>query len=50
MLMTGPEAFSDAKSDAKKFVEVGDYRVAYYEEGSGQPLLLLHGCRFSSFI
>src|SRR3972149_9789420 len=40
----------DAFSRAKKFVEVGDYRVAYYEEGDGDPLLLLHGCPFSSFI
>ena len=39
-----------AFSSAKKLVEVGDYRVAYYEEGEGQPLLLLHGCPFSSFI
>ncbi len=44
--MSRPEAFS---SD-KKFVVVGDYRVAYYEGGEGQPLLLLHGCPFSSFI
>ncbi len=40
----------EAFSSAKKFVQVGDYRVAYYEEGEGQPLLLLHGCPFSSFI
>lgn len=40
----------DAFSRAKKFVDVGDYRIAYYEEGEGQPLLLLHGCPFSSFI
>ncbi|MEE8370058.1 MAG: alpha/beta hydrolase [Dehalococcoidia bacterium] len=40
----------EAFSSAKKFVQVGDYRIAYYEEGEGQPLLLLHGCPFSSFI
>lgn len=34
----------------KRFVDVGEARVAYYEEGSGKPLLLLHGCPFSSFI
>lgn len=44
--MSGLEAFSRAK----KSVQVGGYEVAYYEEGEGQPLLLLHGCPFSSFI
>lgn len=40
----------DAFSRAKKFVDVDGYRVAYYDQGEGQPLLLLHGCPFSSFI
>jgi 2-hydroxymuconate-semialdehyde hydrolase len=40
----------DAFSVRKQFVRVGDSRVAYYEEGSGAPLLLLHGCPFSSFV
>jgi len=40
----------DRFSDQKRVVAVGDARVAYYEEGEGQPLLLLHGCPFSSFI
>ncbi|HSR22906.1 MAG TPA: alpha/beta hydrolase [Candidatus Eisenbacteria bacterium] len=31
-------------------VTVGDARVAYREEGSGPPVVLLHGCPFSSFI
>jgi pimeloyl-ACP methyl ester carboxylesterase len=29
---------------------VGDTRVAYFEEGTGKPIVLLHGCPFSSFI
>lgn len=40
----------DSFSEKKKFVKTGDARVAYYEEGKGAPLLLLHGCPFSSFI
>jgi pimeloyl-ACP methyl ester carboxylesterase len=31
-------------------VAVGSAQVAYYEEGDGEPLLLLHGCPFSSFV
>ena len=31
-------------------VRVGDARVAYRDEGTGPPVLLLHGCPFSSFI
>jgi len=40
----------DAFSRAKRFVHVGDTRVAYIDEGEGTPLLLLHGCPFSSFV
>ena len=42
----------DPFSEKKRFVKVGDTRVAYYEGegGNGEPLLLLHGCPFSSFI
>ncbi len=40
----------DRFSEKKRFVRVGEARVAYYEEGDGEPLLLLHGCPFSSFI
>ena len=40
----------DAFSRKKRFVRVGDASVAYYEDGEGAPLLLLHGCPFSSFI
>jgi pimeloyl-ACP methyl ester carboxylesterase len=40
----------DAFSAKKRVVDVDDARVAYYEEGEGRPLLLLHGCPFSSFV
>jgi 2-hydroxymuconate-semialdehyde hydrolase len=40
----------DRLSEQKRYVEVGEARVAYHEEGDGEPLLLLHGCPFSSFI
>lgn len=40
----------DPFSQRKRFMTVGDARVAYYEEGEGPPLLLIHGCPFSSFI
>lgn len=40
----------DPFSEKKKFMPVRDARVAYYEEGDGVPVLLLHGCPFSSFI
>ncbi len=40
----------DAFSQSKRFLEVGDARVAYVDQGSGPPVLLLHGCPFSSFV
>jgi pimeloyl-ACP methyl ester carboxylesterase len=40
----------DPFSAEKRFIHVGGARVAYYEQGSGPPLLLLHGCPFSSFV
>ena len=40
----------DTFSLSKNFVHVGETRVAYYEDGDGAPLLLLHGCPFSSFV
>ncbi len=40
----------DRFSEQERAIAVGDARVAYYEEGEGEPLLLLHGCPFSSFI
>jgi pimeloyl-ACP methyl ester carboxylesterase len=40
----------DRFSEKKRFLDIGEARVAYYEEGSGEPLLLLHGCPFSYYI
>ena len=40
----------DPFSRKKRFLGVGEVRVAYYEEGHGDPLLFLHGCPFSSYI
>ena len=40
----------DSFSLAKQFVHVGDTRVAYHDDGAGPPVLLLHGCPFSSFV
>jgi 2-hydroxymuconate-semialdehyde hydrolase len=40
----------DDFAQRKRFVRVGTARVAYREEGHGEPLLLVHGCPFSSFV
>lgn len=40
----------DRFSLAKRFVHVGENRIAYRVEGDGPPVLLLHGCPFSSFV
>ena len=40
----------DSFSARKRFLTIGQAKVAYYEEGGGDPLVLLHGCPFSSYI
>ena len=40
----------DAFSLGKRFLHVGDARVAYRDDGAGPIVLLLHGCPFSSFV
>jgi pimeloyl-ACP methyl ester carboxylesterase len=40
----------DSSSLGKAFVHVGNTRVAYRDDGTGPPVLLLHGCPFSSFV
>lgn len=43
------EASMEAFSKKKKFIDVDSWRVAYIDEGSGEPVLLLHGCPFHSY-
>src|SRR5215472_740399 len=40
----------DEFSTRKRSIAAGHASVAYYEAGAGEPLLLLHGCPFSSYI
>jgi pimeloyl-ACP methyl ester carboxylesterase len=39
----------EAFSREKKFIDVGPWRVAYVDRGTGDPIVLLHGCPFQSF-
>jgi pimeloyl-ACP methyl ester carboxylesterase len=39
----------DPFSRDKKFVDIRGWRVAYVDRGSGEPIVLLHGCPFQSF-
>jgi pimeloyl-ACP methyl ester carboxylesterase len=39
----------EAFSRDKKFVDAAGWRVAYIDRGSGEPIVLLHGCPFQSF-
>ncbi|MDI2130145.1 alpha/beta fold hydrolase [Yinghuangia seranimata] len=34
----------------QRFAQLGETRVAYLDTGTGPPLVLLHGCPFSSFV
>lgn len=34
----------------KRYVQLGNVRVAYSDVGKGSPILLLHGCPFASFV
>ncbi len=36
-------------SRRKQYVEALGHRIAYIGEGTGEPLLLLHGCPFHSY-
>ncbi len=40
----------DVFSQSKRYMNIGDTRVAYIDQGEGTPLLLIHGCPFSSFV
>ena len=39
----------EAFSRRKQLIDLGPWRVAYIDEGSGPPVVLLHGCPFSSY-
>jgi pimeloyl-ACP methyl ester carboxylesterase len=39
----------EAFSRAKKFLSVGPWRVAYIDQGNGEPIVLLHGCPFQGY-
>src|SRR5262245_1620087 len=43
------EESMEAFSKNKKFIDIDSWRVAYIDEGSGEPVILLHGCPFHSF-
>jgi pimeloyl-ACP methyl ester carboxylesterase len=43
------ESEVEAFSRKKKSLQLGDVRVAYIDEGSGLPVVLLHGCPFHSY-
>ncbi|WP_412515214.1 alpha/beta hydrolase [Actinomadura madurae] len=34
----------------KRHARIGENRIAYLDEGDGPPVVLLHGCPFSSFV
>jgi pimeloyl-ACP methyl ester carboxylesterase len=40
----------DDFSRRKRRLEVGDATIRYLDEGHGPPVLLLHGCPFSTFV
>lgn len=41
---------TSAAPGPKRVATVGDAKVAYHDEGTGTPVLLLHGCPFGSFV
>lgn len=47
---SGPDESSmEAFSREKKFINVGPWRIAYIDRGSGAPIILLHGCPFQGY-
>ena len=39
----------DAMAKQKKVIDLAKYKVAYIDEGKGEPVILLHGCPFSVY-
>jgi 2-hydroxymuconate-semialdehyde hydrolase len=39
----------DAMAVRKKVIDLGNYKIAYIDEGMGEPVILLHGCPFSVY-
>ncbi len=39
----------EAFSQNKKYIRINDVDVAYIDTGSGEPVILLHGCPFQSY-
>jgi pimeloyl-ACP methyl ester carboxylesterase len=47
---SGPDDSSlEPFSQSKKFLSVGPWKVAYVDQGSGDPVILLHGCPFQGY-
>ena len=46
--VNGRDRIASTFAQTKKFVEIDGRQIAYVDVGSGEPLLLLHGCPFSS--
>jgi 2-hydroxymuconate-semialdehyde hydrolase len=43
------EPSSEAFSRTKKFIPVGRWKIAYIDQGNGEPVVLLHGCPFQGY-
>lgn len=46
---TPDESSMEAFSRKKKFVNVGPWKIAYIDQSSGTPIILLHGCPFQAY-
>ncbi len=50
VLVSSPaESSMEDFSKKKKFINVETWRVAYIDEGLGEPVILLHGCPFHAY-
>jgi 2-hydroxymuconate-semialdehyde hydrolase len=47
---SGPDESSlEPFSQSKRFLGIGDWKVAYVDQGNGDPIVLLHGCPFQGY-